>query len=81
MGKLLDEYCDIIHEPTYVKSEYQRWKTYESDQNLKEITIKSDNKSVNKNSEQVSKLLEAVNSHLQLKLNSQFLNNNKLELK
>ena len=50
MGKLLDKYWDIIHEPTYVKSEYQKWKTYKSDQNLKEITTEIDNKSVNKNS-------------------------------
>ena len=51
MEKLLDKDQDIIHEPTYVKSEYQKWKTYKCDQNLKEITIKSDNKSVNKNSD------------------------------
>ena len=50
MGKLFDEYQDIIHEPTYVKSEYQKWKVYEFDQNLREITTETDNKGVNKNS-------------------------------
>ena len=51
MRKLLDKYRDIIHKPTYVKSEYQKCKVYKSDQNLKEITTKVDNKSVNKNSD------------------------------
>ena len=50
MGKLLDEYWDIIHEPTYVKSEFQKWKVYKFDQNIREITTETDNKSVNKNS-------------------------------
>ena len=27
MRKLFDEYWDIIHGPTYVKSEYQKWKS------------------------------------------------------
>ena len=51
MGKLFDEYWDIIHEPTYVKSEYQKWKVNESDWNLREITTETDNKGVNKNSD------------------------------
>ena len=33
-----------------MKSEYQKSKVYESDQNLKEITTETDNKGVNKNS-------------------------------
>ena len=48
MVKLLDEYEDILHEATYVTSEYKKWKTYECDQNSKEIKIEVDNKSVNK---------------------------------
>ena len=48
MVKLLDEYGNILHEATYVTSEYKKWKTYESDQNSKEIKIEVDNKSVNK---------------------------------
>ena len=48
MAKLLDEYEDILHEATYVTSEYKKWKTYECDQNSKEIKIEVDNKSVNK---------------------------------
>ena len=47
MGKLLDKYWDVIDKPTCLKSEYQKWKVYEFDQNLKEITIETDNKSVN----------------------------------
>ena len=48
MVKLLDEYGKILHEATYVTSEYKKWKTYECDQNSKEIRIEVDNKSVNK---------------------------------
>ena len=48
MVKLLDEYGNILHEATYVTSEYKKWKTYECDQNSKEIKIEVDNKSVNK---------------------------------
>ena len=48
MVKLLDEYKNILHEATYVTSEYKKRKIYESDQNSNEIKIKVDNKSVNK---------------------------------
>ena len=48
MVKLLDEYENILHEATYVTSEYKKRKIYESNQNLKEIKIEVDNKSVNK---------------------------------
>ena len=47
MIKLLDEYGNILQEATYVTSEYKKWKTYECDQNSKEIKIEADNKSVN----------------------------------
>ena len=49
MVKLLDEYGNILQEATYVTSEYKKMKkTYECDQNSKEIKIEVDNKSVNK---------------------------------
>ena len=48
MVKLLDKYENILHEATYVTSEYKKWKIYESDQNSKKIRIEVDNKSVNK---------------------------------
>ena len=51
MRKLLDLYQDNIHEATYLRSEYQKRKTYESDWNLKDIMTKIDNKSVKINSE------------------------------
>ena len=39
MVKLLDEYENILHEATYVTSEYKKRKIYESNQNSKEIKI------------------------------------------
>ena len=48
MVKLLDEYGNILYEATYATSEYKKRKTYECDQNSKEIKIEVDNKSVNK---------------------------------
>ena len=78
MVKLLDEYENILHEATYVTSEYKKWKTYECDQNSKEIKIEVDNKSVNKipnfgyHLTTGVKTFYKLGSQLQVKLSSQF---------